>query len=316
MIISSGEPSNRSSVAFVVHMLLFGDAVMRIEEAREVREELVSFLKRRRVGEVHFAGIGGSPPQLAYITAFSRLSLVVKGRHPMVVGGSAGGRAIRPKQGDVVFVAPHRWNKPDWAEAGKVMTFLFGRQQVGISLTEHEGRGSEPRARAKASLGRPLDAVASGLLDVLCLLAEYDSDRAMNNLVVEAFLHALVRQFDQAPIGQVSKGKRTYEMICLYVQENAQCPLTRELVASRFGLNPSHVSRLFRAEGAMRFSDYVNLARINRSKVLLREGCKAIKEVASDCGYADAAYFCRVFQRYVKMTPTAYRLLRGSSDIM
>ena len=96
---------------------------------------------------------------------------------------------------------------------------------------------------------------------------------------------------------------RTYETLCLYVQENFQHELTRESVAQRFEIAPAHVSRLFRREGLMRFSDYVNLVRMNRAKFILANYRIPLKEVAASCGYADVAYFCRVFKRFAKATP-------------
>jgi YesN/AraC family two-component response regulator len=57
----------------------------------------------------------------------------------------------------------------------------------------------------------------------------------------------------------------------------------------------------------MRFNDYLNLVRVNRAKFILRNYEMGLKEVASSCGYSDTAYFCRVFKRIGKVTPTEYR---------
>ena len=57
----------------------------------------------------------------------------------------------------------------------------------------------------------------------------------------------------------------------------------------------------------MRFNDYVNLVRVNRAKFMLRNYPMTLKEVAANCGYTDIAYFCRIFKKIVKLTPTQYR---------
>ena len=93
----------------------------------------------------------------------------------------------------------------------------------------------------------------------------------------------------------------------MYVQENFQSPITRESVAQHFGLAPNHISRLFRKEGFMRFNDYLNLVRVNRAKFMLQNYGLTLKEIAFDCGYNDTAYFCRVFKKTCKVTPTQYR---------
>ena len=57
----------------------------------------------------------------------------------------------------------------------------------------------------------------------------------------------------------------------------------------------------------MRFNDYVNLVRVNRAKFMLRTYGMTLKEIAAKCGFSDTAYFCRVFKKISKVTPTTYR---------
>jgi YesN/AraC family two-component response regulator len=91
------------------------------------------------------------------------------------------------------------------------------------------------------------------------------------------------------------------------VQEHFQKSITRESIAEHFGLAPNHVSRLFRKEGLMKFNDYLNLVRVNRAKFMLQNYGMTLKEIAANCGYSDPAYFCRVFRKICKITPTEYR---------
>lgn len=57
----------------------------------------------------------------------------------------------------------------------------------------------------------------------------------------------------------------------------------------------------------MRFNDYLNLVRVNRAKFMLQNYTIPLKEIASNCCYSDPAYFCRVFKKICKVTPTEYR---------
>lgn len=98
-----------------------------------------------------------------------------------------------------------------------------------------------------------------------------------------------------------------YEAIRTHVQEHFRLPLGREAVAERFRVTPSHVSRLFQRHGAVGFNDYVTCVRIDRAKRLLRFRRRTVGEVAAACGFADVAYFCRVFKQVTGITPGAYR---------
>ncbi len=272
--------------------------------------KLEVFLAQQSVEKVYCAQPGVEPPPLAYLTAFPRLSLVLEGVHPMSLSKPRRAKEIELRKAQALFVPSNVWNKPAWTGAGEVMTFLFGKKQLGISLTAHTGSGTEPQAMDKLSLSRPLDKLTTNLVDALTALPQAPDREKLNCSVVESLLHAILLYIEQGEQRTLHKAHGTFESICLYIQENAQNPLTREMVAEHFDLSPSHVSRLFRSEGSMRFSEYVNLVRINRAKVILTGGRATVKEVAAGCGYTDAAYFCRVFHRFTRMTPTEYRLSR------
>jgi two-component system response regulator YesN len=78
--------------------------------------------------------------------------------------------------------------------------------------------------------------------------------------------------------------------------------------AARFVfLSPSYLSRLFREQTNESFSDYVTRRKMEIARCSLEEGEKKIYEVAMAVGYADPAYFGRVFRKYYNVTPTDYK---------
>ena len=276
------------------------------ESRRIVSFELEKFLHKVRLRRVYFADSSVAPPPLAYVTHFPRLSVPLDGSHAMEL--PLGGRPewISPAPGNVVFVPGHAWNRPDWSGAVKVLTFLLGAKQIGISLVTHRG-GSESAALAvKTNVQSAHDVPARNILNAIGALAG-ETPGPLAKSLVESLLYSCLRLLRAPDTPKSRKATHTYEMLCLYIQENFQHEITRGAVARKFGIAPSHVSRLFRVEGLMRFNDYVNLVRLNRAKFILANYHIPLKEVAGNCGYADAAYFCRVFKRIVKMTPTEYR---------
>jgi AraC-like DNA-binding protein len=178
---------------------------------------------------------------------------------------------------------------------------------MGVSLVTHSG-GDESKARAiKTSVESAHDALSRNLLNALATLAGERGTTQLSRLLTESLLHSCLRLLRSPDVRKPRKALRTYEMLCLYVQENFQRTITRESVAQRFEIAPAHVSRLFRREGLMRFNDYVNLVRMNRARFILSNYRIPLKEVAANCGYADVAYFCRVFKRFAKVTPGQWR---------
>jgi AraC-like DNA-binding protein len=214
---------------------------------------------------------------------------------------------IRPVRGHAVLIPDHAWNKPDWSDRVDVLTFLFGVKQIGISLVRHSGGSQVPASAVKASVHGGYDVPTHSILAALMVLAADDSKGPLARLLTESLLHACLRLLKTPEKQKPRKAVRTYESICLYVQENFHEPITRESVAHHFGLAPNHVSRLFRKEGLMRFNDYLNLVRVNRAKFMLQNYNMTLKEIAASCCYSDPAYFCRVFKKICKVTPTEYR---------
>lgn len=275
--------------------------------ARLIVHELEEYLRETRVRHVHFGDETTAPPPLAYVTNFPRLSLPLSGCHAMQLAQGGRTEMIKPVCGHAVFIPDHAWNKPDWTGRVDVLTFLFGVKQVGISLVRHKGGSEVPPTAVKASVHGGYDVPTHSILAALMVLAADRSKGPLARLLTESLLHACLRLLKTPPTQRPRKAIRTYESICLYVQENFHSPITRESVAQHFGLAPNHISRLFRKEGFMRFNDYLNLVRVNRAKFMLQNYNMTLKEIAASCCYSDPAYFCRVFKKACKVTPTEYR---------
>ena len=269
--------------------------------------ELEQFLRATRIRRVHFAEGSAAPPMFAYVTNFPRLSIPLKGCHKMEVAHNGRTEVIRPFRQDAVFVPDNAWNNPDWSSGVQVLTFLFGAKQIGISLVRHNGKTEVPASALKTSIHGAYDGVTHAILSALMQHATENPKGRLPALLIESLLHSCLRLLKAPQNQHYCKALRTYESICLYVQENFQRPITREFVAQHFGLAPNHVSRLFRQQGLTGFNDYMNLVRVNRARFMLRNYGMTLKEIAANCGYSDTAYFCRVFKKLSKVTPTQYR---------
>jgi two-component system response regulator YesN len=87
----------------------------------------------------------------------------------------------------------------------------------------------------------------------------------------------------------------------LYHQE-----LSLDELARAVAVSPFYLSRLFREELGVCFSEYLTRLRLEKSLTLLAEGL-SIKECTFAVGYNDPNYFSRIFRKYYHQTPTEYR---------
>lgn len=90
------------------------------------------------------------------------------------------------------------------------------------------------------------------------------------------------------------------------ILERYQGYITLELAAGAIGLNPSYLSRLFKEETELTFSEYVNKVRIDAGRKLLESGQYSVKQISSQVGFSTYNYFFKVFKEHTGMTPQAY----------
>jgi AraC family transcriptional regulator len=80
-----------------------------------------------------------------------------------------------------------------------------------------------------------------------------------------------------------------------------------ETLAAVAGLGLWSFTRHFRESFGRTPHAYIIERRIDRARRLLTQGRMPIKEVASDCGFADQAHMTRVFRTHLGTTPAALR---------
>jgi AraC-like DNA-binding protein len=275
-----------------------------IPDSAVVRSAISQFMARGGIRKVALAAGHLPPPQLAYLVNFPRLSVVLSGRERIEFDTAGELRGIVARRGDALFVPANGWNRPTPVGPATVLTVLFGKRQTGLSLV----RTTPTQVTAtKAGIHRPLHGPLPGILDALNHLAADDPGCPSARSLVDAALHACVSLLADSTPDPGRKAARTFHNICLYLQENFQFQLTRETVADHFDLSSNHVSRLFRREGLMNFNEYLTWVRIDRAKYLLRRHDVKLTEVSAACGFNDVGYFCRIFKRRTKRTPSEYR---------
>lgn len=78
-------------------------------------------------------------------------------------------------------------------------------------------------------------------------------------------------------------------------------------LAKRMDLSARHFARLFRSEVGVTPAAWVEAVRITAARHMLEKGKDAPKQVAAQCGFADANTLRRAFARHVGVTPADYR---------
>jgi transcriptional regulator GlxA family with amidase domain len=78
-------------------------------------------------------------------------------------------------------------------------------------------------------------------------------------------------------------------------------------VAAHFGLSERSFSRRFRAAVGTSASRFLQNAKLNTARDLLRQSNASIGDIALRCGYGDISHFSRAFRAHVGASPQLYR---------
>jgi transcriptional regulator GlxA family with amidase domain len=92
-----------------------------------------------------------------------------------------------------------------------------------------------------------------------------------------------------------------------YITERYQGPLRLSVVASQIGVHPSHLCRLFKKELRISFRRCILMMRLHRSRQLLAESDKSIKQISFEIGFGCPEAFSRAFKQQVGYPPGQYR---------
>lgn len=95
--------------------------------------------------------------------------------------------------------------------------------------------------------------------------------------------------------------------VCSYINENIEQDITLELMAEYTKVSSFYLSKLFKEEKGITFINYLNEARLEKAKDLLKNSSYSIKEITAAIGYNDQNYFSRIFRNKFGVTPTEFR---------
>lgn len=97
-----------------------------------------------------------------------------------------------------------------------------------------------------------------------------------------------------------------------YIEQNYQNFINLDDVARHCNYSKEYLCAVFKREMNQTLNTFLTGVRISKARVdLLQNPQKRVQDVAYDCGFNSASYFCKVFKRYEGMTPDQYRKLRG-----
>ena len=118
----------------------------------------------------------------------------------------------------------------------------------------------------------------------------------------------------QAVTGRRRSADNVAYLMRAYIDENYSNPeLSVKLLAERFHMDSTQVSKIFKAQMDTSFSDYLLEKRIGMALSLMSDPSMSLLSIAEAVGYSNYLTFKRAFVRLRGMSPRDYRQLYGDT---
>ncbi|WP_218971802.1 helix-turn-helix transcriptional regulator [Necropsobacter massiliensis] len=243
---------------------------------------------------------------LAYQVDFPRLEIVLDGEQFMEWNHNDLYLQHCLQSGDFLFISPNAWNKATYSTPTTTLSILFGKQQLGLSLSQWDGSRlvqieqlNSPRRGAR---------VGAFILQALSELSiHYQEQYQQTASFLLSSLLSNCLDLLSSRIKTTPKTRDLFEGIRQYIELHFTEDLTRESIAKTFHISPNYLSFLFQQKSRMGLNQYINQLRLEHAKSLLKRYDLNVQEIALAAGFKDSNYFCRIFKKKTARSPSEYR---------
>ncbi len=156
------------------------------------------------------------------------------------------------------------------------------------------------------------------LLANLLKINEEQANPLLTLSVLARLLHELELHFPApSPSGHADRKKNLQKLSSMtdYIQKHYKDALTLTRLAEHEHFSVSYLSRFFKEQMGMNFSDYYNCIRLDYAVNELITTSLPIASVAANNGFHDVRTFVSLFKKQYHMLPSDYRSRRGASPV-
>ncbi|MBO4807681.1 MAG: AraC family transcriptional regulator [Lachnospiraceae bacterium] len=153
------------------------------------------------------------------------------------------------------------------------------------------------------------------LRDIMKKSKTYDDSQLLLELTdvfdVDDFCNWLYKKilwaFETAAQNKTNPTDNVVELVEKIVREHLDEDISLDYVASKVYLAPKYLSRLFKEEKGLNFTQFVNDCKMEEASKLLIETDKTLEEIITVIGFNSTNYFIKKFKDSYDVTPAQYR---------
>ncbi len=140
------------------------------------------------------------------------------------------------------------------------------------------------------------------------ILLEFSSQNMMSiALHLAELLMELKKAQEQEQPTDVQIPHEKISDILYYIGNNLSTVESLAQISKQFFISQGYLSRLFKQELGITFTEYLTNTRISKASKLLKTTNKTVEKISEECGFQTSTYFCITFKKRMKLTPLQYR---------
>ena len=202
---------------------------------------------------------------------------------------------------------------------GEPHTYHKTKEEWQVDWIIFEGAGISDFAGKVLELNRSEVGVISEPERLSCKIEEVfgmaASDEPMKNSICSDMVYSLLMEILRKATFQNEKAiagnQKKLDGVISHINRQYQNDLSLEDLAELAGLTPQYLCTVFKQYTSQTPFQYINMVRISKSKeLLLAVSDMPIKEIATQTGFHDVSYFCKIFRKLEGKSPLEFRKSR------
>ncbi|CAN5500363.1 hypothetical protein BH09BAC4_BH09BAC4_43900 [soil metagenome] len=143
------------------------------------------------------------------------------------------------------------------------------------------------------------------------LTVEYTENGATQTDLIRPYLLALLTEINRAYIGSTSAkpdaGDRLVQQFMDVVAKHVRQQRLVTDYANQLNVTPNHLNKVVKSRTGKSPSIWIDERIVLEAKVLLFQSTLTVAQISAELGFDDQSNFGKVFRRYAKVSPTAFR---------
>ena len=248
--------------------------------------------------------VKGNMPKMHYHDYYEIYYLISGERNHFV-----GDKFLTIKKGDFVVIRPEVPHKTGGLSGTRVL-ICFNEEFLSNWLTK--SAQAELLSFFDKTFIRPDSACQNEILNTINDVekAYFDKDNAKIFSSLLQLILILKKSSVATNKGNVST--TILQKAMEYAQNNYATINSLQDVADALFISKFHLCHLFSKYVEVSINSYLTKIRLKNATRLLVTSSKTITEVAIDCGFSTATYFCQVFKKEFGVTPLKYKTLKNN----